>query len=167
MRKVGYEVSWWIKGGADLRTETGTDVINYDGELSIFEAEQILEASLKDFSTTFADEHYLIECGVWDFGVSGVDLDEIILEEPTVDEAKTPIFKEVDWEQRWDEKAHYMHTTGMSKALLKREMICPDCGGELWKSHAVHPDHIVYQCHGCTIMLKDKRNKTSWKCREW
>lgn len=159
---MDYEVSWWIKGGSDLRTETGIDIVNYDGELSPYEAEQMLEASLKDFSTTFANEHYLIECGVWDFGVSSI---LTLAEKAELETEKKS--KEVDWVKRWDEKAHYMHTTGMSKALLKREMICPDCGGELWKSHAVHPDHIVYQCHGCTIMLKDKRNKTSWKCREW
>ncbi len=163
-----HEVSWWIQGGSYLRTEVGTDLVEFDGELSVEEAEEILEASLKDFSTTFANEHYLIECGVWDFGVTGVDLDErVVIEQPKPQKPKVTIHREVDWVKEWDRKAHYMHKTGMSKSYLKREMICPDCGGELWKSQAVHPDHIIYHCYGCTIMLKDKRNKTSWKCREW
>ena len=155
-----HDVSWWIKGGADLRTETGNDSIEYMGELSVEMAEEILTESLKDFSTAFANEHYLIECGVWDFGVSGVNVQPVV-------------GRKIDWVAEWSD-AKYMHETGMSKTYLKREMICPDCGGELWKNYAIHPDHFVYQCqgtrgrfNGCSIMLKDKRNKTSWKCREW
>lgn len=147
-----HEVSWWIKGGLDLRTETGMDFIEYDGELFTEEAEEILEESLGNFSTNFANEHYLIECGVWDFGVSSVGI--------------VSMPKGVDWDKEWD-NAKYMHTTGMSKNYLKREMICPDCGGELRKCFLTQPDHFVYLCIGCDIMLKDKRNKTSMKCREW
>ncbi len=144
-----HKVSWWIQGGADLRTETGIDFIEYEGELYIEKAEEILEKSLEDFSTTFANEHYLIECGVWDFGVSDIN----------------PQPK--DWAKEWDTQAKYIHTTGMSKSYLRREMICPDCGSRLSKHNCPQPDHFVYLCRDCPAMLKDKGNKTSWNCREW
>ncbi len=147
-----HKVSWWIKGGFDLRTETGMDSIEYDGELFIEEAEEILEKSLGNFSTNFANEHYLIECGVYDFGVSDID------PQPKVG---------INWGKEWDTRAKYMHTTGMSKSYLRREMICPDCGSRLSKHICPRPGHFVYLCRNCSAMLKDKGNKTSWNCREW
>jgi hypothetical protein len=155
------EVSWWIKGGSDLRIVEGKDILNCNGEMDKNQALAILEDSLEDFSTKFATEHYLIEAGVWDFGVTSV----LTMEEKQKleDEAKS---KEIDWDAEW-KHATYMHQTGMPKSYLKREMICPDCGGKLFKSYQIIPDHLVYLCHDCDIMLKDKGNKTSWKCREW
>ena len=159
--KTEYEIIWWIQGGSDLRIVEGSDSITQEGELTEDMALTVLENSLDDFSTKFANEHYLIEAGVWDFGVKEVlERKEI---EARKKEAKS---REIDWVKMWDD-AKYMHRTGLSKTYLKRERICPDCGGELLKAHCPQPDHIVYTCLQCSAMFKDKGNKTSWKCREW
>jgi len=158
---MNHQVSWWIKGGSDLRTETGTDIINYDGDLSTNEAEQILEASLSDFSTTFANEHYLIECGVWDFGVCRVQT----LEKANRIRDRVNLKEKEYWDGLWD-KAKYMQKTGMPLSYLKREKICPDCGGEIW-SGRTRAGHLYYHCDDCSALFANKGSGHYMKCREW
>ena len=156
-----YVVEWWIKGGSDLRTITGSDMLCSDVEPNVDQATAFLETSLPLFTTCFADEHYMIECGVWDYGVTKVvsiaELERQCLEE---------IRKEEKYMADLWKQAEYMHRTGMPKSLLKREKICPDCGGSLIVLYdGVH--HPYYRCFECDAMLANKGDGHYFHCREW
>lgn len=156
-----FEVSWWIKGGADLRTVEGKDIITHEGELTKSSANQILEDSLEGTYLSFSEEHYMIECGVWDFGVSQVvSLGEL---QKIIDTEKQR--EEEYWKSLWD-RAKYMQTTGMPLSYLKREKICPDCGGEIMVLNDIM-HHQYYRCYECDAMFADKGAGQWFKCREW
>jgi len=154
-----YEVNWFIQGGHDLRIENGKDILDYDGELTLEIADTLLEDSLDDFSTNFSNEHYLIECGVWNFGVNDVialeEVEKLRLEE----EAKEKAY----WDSLWAQAKH-MKRTGMPLSYYRREKICPDCGGEVFLFNV---KHAYYKCSECLTLFANKGDGHYFKCREW